>query len=207
MEIVVVNAGSRDGTDIAIRDYLGCITYVSSLREPIYVSWNRAIRLAQGEYLTNANADDRLHPEELAIMAQTLDDQPDIGLVYCDAIVTSTPNARWDGPYTISERPPYYGAIRWPEFDPEALQDGYFGGPSPMWRRALHERYGLFDESYQLAGDYEFALRLVAHGVRFRHIARQLCLFFDDGAGINHATFSGMEARRALLRWRKRSIG
>lgn len=202
LEIVVVNAGSRDGTDAIARDYLGCITYIRSLRETIYVSWNRGIAISKGEYITNANADDRLRPDALEVMADALDENPDIGLVYADATVVSSENAEWGKPYTVSDKLPYFGRLAWPDFDARLLLQGYFGGPNPMWRHSLHAQFGMFDESYQLAGDLEFALRLVAGGAKFKHIAETLTLFYDNGAGINNQQQSGMEARRALLKWR-----
>lgn len=203
LEIIVVNAGNRENEDKLIREYLTDpkIVYIRSLREPIYSSWNRAIRIAQGEYVTNANVDDRLRPDALETMARVLNNNTTVGLVYCDAIVTSTPNARWGDDYQVSEKPPYRGALAWPEYEPKALLTAYYGGPSPMWRRSLHERYGTFDESYQLAADYEWALRLAAMGVAMKHISQQLCLFYDDGANINNLEHSAMEARRAIMKW------
>lgn len=203
LEIIVVNAGNRENEDKIVREYLTDpkITYIRSLREPIYSSWNRGIRIAQGEYITNANVDDRLHPNVLSIMANVLDKNPGVGLVYCDAIVTSTENAAWSGEYQVSQKPPYFGKLAWPDYEPQRLLKAYFGGPSPMWRRALHDRYGLFDESYQLAADYEWSLRLAAMGVEMKHIPQALSLFYDDGAGINNAEHSAMETRRALMKW------
>lgn len=205
LEIIVVNSGSKQGERYIAREYLGCITYIESLREPIYSAWNRGVAIAKGEYVTNANADDRLTtPEALEIMANALD-ITGVGLVYGDAIVTSTENARWGGEYVVSTKPPYNGRIEWPDFDPILLLRMYYGGPNPMWRRALHATYGMFDESFQLAGDYEWALRLAAHGVQFYHTpAGPLTLFYDDGAGINGQEQSAMESRRAVLRWRAR---
>lgn len=195
LEIIVVNAGSRQGEDYIIREYLGCVTYIHSLREPIYVSWNRGIALAKGEYITNANADDRYtRVDALDVMAKTLDGYPVNEIVYADAVVVGENGA-------ASNKAPYFGKIEWPEFDKKLLLQGYYGGPNPMWRKALHTQYGLFDESYHLAGDYEFALRLAANGVKFEHIPQILTAFYDDGAGINNGEYSGMEARRALLKW------
>lgn len=199
---MVINAGSKQGEDYILRDYLGCITYIHSLREPIYVSWNRGIVIAQGEYVTNANADDRLRPDALETMACALDDNPDVGLVYADAFVVAMPNARWGQECIISDKPPYNGRITWPDFDRKLLAQGYYGGPNPMWRRSLHAQFGYFDESFQLAGDYDFALRLAAHGVTFRRIPERLTLFYDDGLNINNPQQADMEARRAILRWR-----
>ncbi len=187
-----------------VREYIGNgapIVYVQSLREPISESWNRGIRLAQGEYVTNANVDDRLHPTALETMARVLDNNSPVGLVYADAIVTSTPNATWGGEYKVSDKPPYNGRLAWPEYDPALLLKYCYTGNCPMWRKSLHARYGLFDGSYQLACDYEWSLRLAAMGVQMKHIAQGLSLFYDDGAGINNAEHSAMESRRAVNRW------
>lgn len=196
LEIVVVNAGSKQGDDFIAREYLGCITYIKSLREPIYVSWNRGIAISKGQYITNANTDDRLRcVDALEIMAAELDDNPNVGMVYADARVVGENGEP-------STKAPYYGKIEWPDYDPQLLKQVYFGGPNPMWRRVLHSIVGYFDESYQLAGDYEFALRLAAHGIQSKHIPQPLTDFYDDGANINNLEFAGMEARRALLKWR-----
>lgn len=201
LEIVLVNAGSKQGEKYIARDYLGCITYIESLREPIYVSWNRGIAIAKGQYITNANTDDRyLRSDVLAIMASELDDNLKTDLVYGDAKVVSRHSDGLDKGEP-SNKPPYYGEIVWPGFDPKLLLSGYFGGPSPMWRRELHSQYGFFDESYQLAGDYEFALRLVAAGVAFKHIPLKMIAFYDNGTNINNQEYAGMETRRALLKW------
>lgn len=201
LEIILVNAGSKQGERYIARQFLGCITYIESLREGIYSSWNRGIAIAKGTYLTNSNTDDRLRPDALEVMANTLDANPDIGLVYGDAVVVSSENAVWGKPYTVSTKPPYYGRLAWPDFDPKLMTKFCSVGPQPMWRRSIHTRLGLFDDSWQLAGDYEMWLRMVAHGETFKHIPEVLGLFFDDGAGINNPEHSAMETRRAVLRW------
>lgn len=202
LEIIVVNAGSEQGERYIVRDYLGCVTYIESLREPIYTSWNRGITISKSEYITNANADDRLRSDALEVMAKALDDNPDVALVYADAFVVSNENARWGEPCVLSDKLPYHGRLKWPDFDPKLLLQGYYGGPNPMWRRTLHSEFGMFDDSFQLGGDYEFSLRIAAHGARFLHLAYPLTLFYDDGVNINNTEQAGMEARRALLRWK-----
>lgn len=135
-------------------------------------------------------------------MADHLDDNPDVGLVYADAIVVSSENAVWGKPYTVSTKPPYFGKLAWPDYDAKLLTQFCYMGQSPMWRRSIHARIGLFDDSWQLAGDYEMWLRMAAHGVQMKHIPLELGLFFDDGAGVNNPEQSAMESRRALLRWK-----
>lgn len=196
LEVIVINSGSKQGERYIIREYLDGVVYIESLREPIFAAWNRGVAISTGEYICNANTDDiYLRPDALEIMAKALDDNTNIGLVYGDAKVVNDKGEP-------SNKPPYLGEIIWPEFDAQLLTKAYYGGPNPMWRKALHNQYGYFDESYQLAGDYEFALRLVANGVYLKHISQMLTAFYDDGANINNQEYAGMEARRAQLKWR-----
>lgn len=211
LEIVVVNAGSKQAEDRIVREYLvkGIpLTYIRSLREPIYASWNRGLAIASGDYLTSANADDRLKPDALENMAAALDERPDIGLVYADSVVTSTENATWDGAYTVSDAPPYFGKLIWPDYDPAALLTQCYIGPAPLWRKSLHAEYGLFDPSYQLAGDFEMWLRLASNGVKMLHVPQALGLFYDGGLTTQQAReLTGAESRRAVLKWRDRLDG
>ena len=54
----------------------------------VYHAWNLGIRAASGKYITNANTDDRHHPDAYRIMADLLDARPDIDLVYHDCYIT-----------------------------------------------------------------------------------------------------------------------
>jgi glycosyltransferase involved in cell wall biosynthesis len=209
LQVIICNAGSTDGTGRIIREYMQRIplTVITSLRDCIYTSWNRCIGMATGDYITNANCDDRLRPDALEVLANALDEGAGYaGLVYADAYVTDTSNAAWDGEYNICKKPPYTsGKLAWPDFDPLLLTKLCFTGNCPMWSRSLHKQYGMFDETFLLAGDYEWSLRLVANGVTFEHIPETLGLFYNDGAGINNPEQSAVESRRAILE-HKRSI-
>ena len=209
LEIVVINAGSQQDEAYYIKEYIRQgipLTVITSLREPLYSSWNRGIRLAQGDYLSSANTDDRLCPDAYLILADALDNHPDVQLVYGDSTVTTTPNAIWGADYAISTEAPYpSGRLNWPDFDPLTLLRHCYMGPSPMWRKALHGDVGLFDESYMIAGDYEMWLRMAANGLAMQRIDEVLGLFYwhPSQLGRRAAAQSGMESRRALLKYRE----
>jgi hypothetical protein len=46
-------------------------------------------------------------------------------------------------------------------------------------------------------------LRLAANGIRMKHIPEPLSLFYFGGSTIQHQAASDLEARRALLKWRR----
>lgn len=212
LEIVVVNASSPQGEAYILRDYLRQgvpLQIITSLREPLSTSWNRAIRLSTGDYLTTANADDRHRPDALERLADVLDNNPNVGLAYADCYVTSTENAEWGKPYELSLEPPYgLGRLNWPDFDRQRLLRQCYMGPQPVWRRKLHEQFGLFDESYPIAGDYEMWLRFAAFGVTFQRVPDVLGLFYWNPSQMGRSQLqqAAMESRRAVLKWEQRIV-
>lgn len=122
-------------------------------RETIYAAWTRGCKVAQGRYLTNANADDRHRVDAYEIMARTLDETPEVVLVYANSLITATPAQPFGQAALI-------GRTDWPAFDRQALFIYNYIGPQPMWRASLHQRHGWFDRDFHVCGDYEFWLRI-----------------------------------------------
>jgi hypothetical protein len=133
----------------------------------VYHAWNLGISVARGKYITNANTDDRRHVDSMRVCAEVLDGRPDIDVVYHDQYI-SWENLDWLGftkKYAGHElqagrnegKPGYF---TWADYNRGVLGLGCFLGPMPMWRRSLHQRFGLFNSSMQSAGDYEFWLRV-----------------------------------------------
>ena len=101
------------------------------------------IKAASGQYITNANTDDRHRKDALEVMASFLDKKPDIGLVYADVLVTQTENE------TFGQCTARLASDRSPAYNRSLLTMNCFIGPQPMWRKSLHEKYGYFDETFQ----------------------------------------------------------
>lgn len=182
LEIIVVDSGSPENEAEIVAAYRerwpDTIVYMRTERtETIYGAWNRGIRAARGRYVTSANADDRHAPEALERMARELDADPELALVYANAIITMTENASWQEPHAV-------GRTDWPAFDARTLAAYCYLGPQPMWRKNLHERYGWFDRDFTSAGDYDFWLRLAAGGERFRLIPECLGLYYMHAASL-----------------------
>ncbi len=184
LEIIVVDTASEDNEAEIVNTY--CQTYDhihyirTEQRETVYGAWNRGIQSSKGIYITNANSDDRHHPEALEKMAQVLDSMPNIVLVYADVYITETPNETFESS-AKSQR--YY----WYDWSRKTLLDkGCFIGPQPMWRRSIHEEYGLFDDSFVVSGDAEFWLR-ISQTKDFFHIKEPLGLYLKSPEGIEHS--------------------
>jgi glycosyltransferase involved in cell wall biosynthesis len=205
LEIIVVNSASTDTTGAILeREYLPHITLIQTpFRESMYAAWNRAIQLAKGEYIVPANVDDRLRPDAYEVMVNKLDEQPAAGMVCPNSYVTAQANAKWDNFEASHEAPYIEGRLDF-FYSPHSITEQCTIGNTPMWRKEVHERVGYFDQSYLIAGDYEFALRLVANGVllmRFNEICG-LFYFHPSTQGQVYSAQSAYESRRAILKWK-----
>jgi len=182
LEIIIVNSNSQQNEETVIKEFQSKYPHIRYIRteqrETVYAAWNRGIREAKGKYITNANTDDRHRKDALGKMAEIMDENPDIGLVYADVIVTETENQTFENHTPVD-------TIRQPDFSRETLSLGCFTGPQPMWRRTLHERYGFFDETFVVSGDWEFWLR-IAEDTKFLHIPECLGLYFRSPFGAEH---------------------
>jgi len=182
LEIIVVNSGSQENEETIVHEYqqkYDNIVYIKTeQREGIYSAWNRAAKVARGTFLTNANTDDRHREDALEIMAETLQANPDIALVYGDQIYTNTPNGTFTNHHATN-------MAKQPEYSHERLLFGCCVGSQPMWLKSLHSELGYFDETLTCAGDWDFWLRISSKH-KFKHISEFLGLYYYNEDGIEH---------------------
>ena len=184
MEIIVVDSASQQNEAAIVEEFqkrYDNIRYIrTAARETIYQAWNRAIAAATGAYLTSANTDDRHRCDAFELMAATLEALPDVALVYADQLYTELPNDTFEGTASRKQR-------AWSRYEGiQTIRSHCMVSSQPMWRRSVHERYGLFDESFASAGDWEFWLR-IAQGERFLKIDQVLGLYFANPEGVENS--------------------
>ena len=182
MEIIVVNSGSAQDEGRIVKEFqkrYSNIKYIETVeRETVYGAWNRAIQQAHGKYITNANTDDRHTPDALEKLIAALEADHEVDVVYADCAVTQTEN-------TTLQEGPITGRFRWPAFDRNTLFKNCIVGPQPVWRKTLHDQFGLFDAQMRSAGDYEFWLRISADA-KFQHIPEVLGLYLESTNSLEH---------------------
>jgi hypothetical protein len=100
---------------------------------------------------------------------QAVLDNTDAAIVYSDLLLEQE-----DGNRSVWKRPP------------SDIRERCYIGPAPMWRRALHDNYGMFDESYTVAGDYEFWARVLTADERVAYIPRPLVVYRKRGLSLEH---------------------
>ncbi len=197
-EVIIIDACSPQQEGAIASEFTKVYPNISyertNEREGLYASWNRALRKAQGAYITNANVDDRHAPKALEILVATLDTHPEVALAYGNCRMTAQENSTFCSA-------PVSGRMLWPEYDPVRLLYGCCVGPQPMWRRTMHDICGYFDESYTIAGDYDMWLRMAQHAP-FKHIPKMLGLYLRHEHNLenSNATLLTQEDTRAYTK-------
>lgn len=177
MEVLVIDSGSLQGESAICEEFARVhpqIRLIRTEREPLYAAWNRAIPLARGKYLTNANTDDRHRQDFMEVMVTTLDENPDVALVYADQFISHTENETFEQCEHRNAR-----MRRWPDFTPQDLMLRCITGSQPMWRKSLHDELGFFDTRYRIAADYDMWLRFAGKCI-LKHVPVPLGVFFDS---------------------------
>jgi FkbM family methyltransferase len=127
----------------------------------IYQSWNHAIRISDGEYLTNWNVDDVRRNDSINSQAEYLFKRRWLDVVFQDVYYVFKENLDWKTIETIGIKTNLCNVTL------GALLNGACPPHNaPMWRRRIHSDIGFFDEKYKSAGDLDFWIRCVLGGKR-----------------------------------------
>ena len=181
LEIIVIDSGSQQNEGQIVKEFMKRphhIVYLrTSARESVYGAWNRGIQLARGKYIINANADDRFAETALEKMAEELEANDEVAVVYGDWLQTETENDRFD-----SDSPK--ALISYPEFNPLFLFHGQITSHAALIRKAVFEKIGLFNADFKVYGDREFMLRLAMNGLRAKKIPRVVGLYLKNPNGL-----------------------
>lgn len=185
VEIIIIDSASPENEGEIIQEfqenYPNIIYQRTTERETLYCAWNRAIKLARGSYLTNGNTDDRRCFNALEIMANYLDNNREISLVYADQLITTIKNDTFATTSALKH-------WNWPNYSYQQMRQGCCVGSQPMWRKMLHDKYGYFQESFHCAGDYEFWLRIGSKGKKMALIPEILGLYYLNLKGLEHGS-------------------
>jgi glycosyltransferase involved in cell wall biosynthesis len=151
-EVIVVDGGSTDGTqDWLEREKARVDVLIAEPDHGIYEAMNKGLRKARGEWIYFLGADDRLVGQRVLSEVYNWALKTEAGTL-CGEIAYS------DG--RIYKMPSHINAV--------ARNFAHHQGT--FYRRSLFDENGLFDESFQIMGDYEFNTRLWKNHVRFKAI-------------------------------------
>lgn len=180
-ELIIINPNSPGHEEEVIKKYTALypnIIYVRLPQDPgLYGVWNRAIKMAHADIVTNANIDDRSRLDALEVHVKELEDNPDVDLVYSGYLYTEIPNETFENNHYKYYVDPF-------EFCSKNMAL-CLPGPRPVWRKSLHDRYGYFDETFSMSADWGMWLRATSLGAKFKKIPGPFTLYYFNPDGLS----------------------
>lgn len=160
LEYIVIDGGSKDGTQTIIEKYKDSLAYyVSEPDNGMYDAINKGFSYATGEVIAWLNADDIYMPWTLNVVNQIFSTYSDINWISGKyAFLTeSGVLAHVFSKCAIKTQKDIRNGWCRAELLGPLLQEGMF------WRKSLFEKVGRLDTSYKLAGDFELWTRFAEH--------------------------------------------
>jgi glycosyltransferase involved in cell wall biosynthesis len=150
LEYVVIDGASSDGTLSLLGEYSDRITkIISEPDQGIYPAMNKGIRLSSGDYIYFLNAGDYLIDQNtISEVVEFLSKNPGSQVVYGNIEV------RHASDNTTVHKPPKADKIL------DELIIGALPHQATFAHRSVFQNLGLFNESYRVAADYEWFLRI-----------------------------------------------
>lgn len=195
-EVIVKDGGSKDSTLDIIRTHAETVTHWESSRDRgIYDAWNKALPHARGEWIAFLGADDYLwSPTSLehvarAAAARRLGTRLLSGRV---AVVNQQQEV-----LEVVGRPWQHrgrASLRW-------LPLPY---PALFHHRSVFTEFGVFDDTFLIAGDYDLLVRVLASVAV--ELVPEVLVAMEVG-GISSATVNELRMLREMARvWRKHQL-
>ena len=155
LQMICVDGNSSDNTQAIIERYRHIVNHVIFEKDKNTAdALNKGFKLADGEILCYLNADDALVSGALMCVAHNFLRNPDI-----DVLTGGCHRIFADGSDMVTQVPENF-------LDTLSMRN-MIEQPSTFWRTVAHRHAGVFDDSYQLAFDWECWNRLYASGAQF----------------------------------------
>ncbi len=205
-ELILINPASPGSEYEIIKKYVEKypenIKYLELKEDPgIYEVWNKAIAISSGEFITNANLDDRKSKFFMEELSKFLYINKEVDVVYGENLLTFLPNENFEN---NSSNGQIYPAE---EFSIEGMLRGNSPHCMPMWRKKIHEKNGYFESDYKSASDWEFWLRCTFAGSKFKKFPKPLGLYYFNPTGMstdkNNDSWKKEEERTIFKKYQK----
>lgn len=179
-EFLLLDAGSPDNEYLSIKPYLDYpnVKYFDIGNCSVYEAWNKGIELSTSNLLTNWNTDDRRSYNSLQKQVEFLESNLDSDVCYGQTIVSYKENEFFE----FCQSKDIYQALDG-TFENQLIHNS----PHclPVWRKSIHERFGLFNLSYFSGADYDMWFRVLKGGGKLSNINHTVGLYYRNPSGIS----------------------
>lgn len=176
-EWVVIDGGSTDGTVEVLNKYRSRINvFISEPDKGIYNAMNKGIKLASGEWLSFMNGGDAYAAND--VLEKVFKNKKyDADVLYGDVREFYT-----DGRILIRRYPD--------ELNLDFFIDDSINHQSSFIKRNLFDKFGLYDEIYKIAGDWEKWIVFSQNGCKFQKVNITVANFMCNGISSNESALA-----------------
>ncbi len=200
-EHIIIDGASSDDTLMIVREYeahyKGRLRYISEPDKGLYDAMNKGVRMATGDVVGILNSDDFYSSDGvLSLVAENMEN-PNIDAVYGDVHYVRATNLQKCIRYFSS-----HSFRRW------KMRMGFIPAhPSFYCRRAVYEKYGAFDETFEIAGDFENLLRLIfVHRINIQYLPLDFVTMRIGGASSSGLKSYKQGFKEHLRAYRKNGV-
>lgn len=164
-EYFIIDGNSTDGTREVIESYKNKIDlFISEDDGGIYSAMNKGLSRAKGEFVLFLNGGDYLYNEKVLTDVFSYEIRKPIIYGYCETRTSINTPTLFKAPKNLTK----FHLIK-----------TSIPHQATFIKRDLFLKFGKFDETFKIAGDYDLLLRLVVkHSVKTQYVP-VLCSYFD----------------------------
>lgn len=179
-QVLLLDAQSTDSTAAIIKEYEHpSLEYILLQdRLSIYETWNKGVALSKAPILTNWNTDDRRKFDSLESQLLFLENNPSSDVCYGYTAWSTVPNEKFEQNNLLNLYPCY-------EVTARTMMENNSPHCMPMWRKSLHEKFGLFDLEYPTAADFDFWMKCLEGGAKFSRLFEVVGLYYYNPQGLS----------------------
>lgn len=168
IEYIIIDGMSTDGSLDIIKKYEKHLAFwISEPDNGIYNAMNKGIKHTTGDYIGILNCDDYYEPNALEAIAGELQNDVLPDVVFGNLFMIN-PNLTEKKLQTYKKGQKLYKSFS-------------IWHPTVFMKKECYKKWGMFDESFRIAADYELLLRFKKNGASFTYINKALASFREGG--------------------------
>ncbi|NVZ21664.1 glycosyltransferase family 2 protein [Pseudomonas costantinii] len=175
IEYILVDGGSKDGTQEIIKSYGDRIShFVSEPDKGIYDAMNKGVALATGDVIGILNSDDFYESSNsISSVVKAFERRPESDAIFGDVVFVNAPD--------LQKVTRFYRGNR---FIPWKLRFGWMPPhPATFIRKSAYQKVGSYALKYKISADYEFFIRFfLVHRLKYAYINKVLVRMRSGGA-------------------------
>lgn len=180
IEVLLLDAQSTDSTKEIIENFKhdSLKYHLLDKRYSIYETWNIGIELSKSQLLSNWNIDDRRKKNSLETQICFMEKNLNCDVCYGHVAWSFKENEKFEDNLLINLYPCY-------DVNFKSMMENNSPHCMPVWRKNLHDKFGLFDINYKTAADFDFWMRCLEGKANFQKLYETVGLYYYNPNGLS----------------------